>query len=263
MSATPARPARLSALDIRARAPSACTIPTPPSVEALPRSRPAGWCTPRRGPLRSRRRDHGSSPKRLEDTTGQPTQAADLCHLDDRLSPRRAYDAATCSPVGPNARQPTRSNPHARRLEQPVAAVATGNSRTSTSGGSMDTRGEVSATSAADRLPLNLSGASDARHGGAPGVSPDSEEGGGCVGGRRRKLLELGDVVDLGAHRHVGDPLQDDLDHDRDPMLGDQLLRLLECRCKLVRLEHADRLAAKAFRDLHVVDAVGVESRAC
>ena len=39
------------------------------------------------------------------------------------------------------------------------------------------------------------------------------------------QLLELGDVVQLGAHGDVGDPLQDDLDNHRQPVLGRQLLR--------------------------------------
>src|SRR5262245_50703023 len=59
-----------------------------------------------------------------------------------------------------------------------------------------------------------------------------------------RQFLELDNRVDLGAHRDVGDPLQDELEDDRHPVLLRQPLRLAERRRALFRLAHPDRLAA-------------------
>ncbi len=70
------------------------------------------------------------------------------------------------------------------------------------------------------------------------------------------------DGVDTrGAHRDVGDALQDRLDDHRDAELGGQLLGLLERGQQLVRLGDPDRLAAQALDDLDVVDAVDAQLR--
>src|SRR5690242_2702892 len=73
------------------------------------------------------------------------------------------------------------------------------------------------------------------------------------------QVLELGHVVELGPHRDVGDALQDDLDHDRHPVLGHQLLGLLERGPDAGRLGHPQRLAAEPLGHLDVVDAVAAD----
>src|SRR5262245_40757829 len=69
-------------------------------------------------------------------------------------------------------------------------------------------------------------------------------------------LLELDDVVDLGAHGDVGDALEDELDHDRHLVFLHPLPRGGERRLRLMRIGDADRLAAQPFRDRDMVDAV-------
>ena len=54
----------------------------------------------------------------------------------------------------------------------------------------------------------------------------------------------------------LSNSLQHDLDNDRQPVLGHQLLRGLERRHHLGRLVHSRRLAAQPLGDLGVVDAV-------
>ena len=77
-------------------------------------------------------------------------------------SPRRAYDAATGSPVGPTPDSRTRSNPHraarpraARRRRRPPERYDV-----TLEVAAPDSAREVAATSAAVSVPLNLSGAS-------------------------------------------------------------------------------------------------------
>ena len=70
------------------------------------------------------------------------------------------------------------------------------------------------------------------------------------------KFLELGDLVDLRAHRNVGHPFQDEFQHDRNLMLLHQALGLLEGPGEFLRPPHPDRLAAHGFRDRDMVDAV-------
>ena len=65
------------------------------------------------------------------------------------------------------------------------------------------------------------------------------------------QILELDDVVDLGAHRDVGDPLQDDLDHHRHPVLdASASWPVSSAGSDLVRVEHPDGLAAQASATL-------------
>ena len=73
------------------------------------------------------------------------------------------------------------------------------------------------------------------------------------------QLLELGHVVELGAHGDVGHPFQDDLDHHRHPELGQQLLGLLEGTRQLLGPLHPQRLAAEPLGHLDVVDPVAAE----
>ena len=48
-------------------------------------------------------------------------------------------------------------------------------------------------------------------------------------------LFELDDVVDLGAHRDVGDALEDEFDHDRHLIFRHQFARGREGRLRIVR----------------------------
>jgi hypothetical protein len=75
----------------------------------------------------------------------------------------------------------------------------------------------------------------------------------------RRQVLELGHVVQLGPHRDIGDPFQDDLDDDRHPVLGHELPGRLERGPDLVRHGDPQRLAAQALGHLDVVDAVAAD----
>src|SRR3978361_2186942 len=83
--------------------------------------------------------------------------------------------------------------------------------------------------STAVRLPLNLSGATTIRIG-----SVQQRDGGRRVLAADRELFELCDVVELGAHRDVRDPLEDDFDDNRYAELGHGVLGLLEGRQDLV-----------------------------
>ena len=76
-------------------------------------------------------------------------------------------------------------------------------------------------------------------------------------------LLELVDVVDLGAHGDVGDALQDEFHHDRHLVLLHQWLRLGEGLLELVRALDPDRLAAQALGHRDVIDAVALKLGAC
>ena len=76
-------------------------------------------------------------------------------------------------------------------------------------------------------------------------------------------LLELVDVVDLGAHGDVGDALQDELQDHGDLMLLHQGVRLGEGLLELVRALDPDRLAAQPLGDRDVIDAVALDVGAC
>ena len=106
---------------------------------------------------------------------------------------------------------------------------------------------------------LELVGGDDDAH--VSGISPSSAMAVGASSPVSARSSNSVDVVDLGAHRDVGDPLQDDLDHDRHPELGHQLPGLVEGVRQVVGVEHPDRLAAQPFGDLDVVDAVAVDLR--
>jgi len=96
-------------------------------------------------------------------------------------------------------------------------------------------RRTAAATLTAVREPLNLSGG---------------------------QVLELYDVRDVdAAHRHVGDPLEDYLDDNRHPVLGDHRFRLFQGRVDLAGLGYSNGLAAQALRHLDVIDAVAVGFR--
>ena len=75
-------------------------------------------------------------------------------------------------------------------------------------------------------------------------------------------LLEFDDVVDLGSHRDIGDPFENELHHDGHPVLRHQLARGRERGLRLVRVRDPDRLAAEPFRDGDVVDTVDRRARA-
>ena len=75
-------------------------------------------------------------------------------------------------------------------------------------------------------------------------------------------LLELDDVVDLGAHRDVGDAFENELDHDRHLEFRHPFPRGRERRLRMVRIGDADRLAAEAFGDRDVIDAIDRRARA-
>src|SRR5699024_4436617 len=78
-------------------------------------------------------------------------------------------------------------------------------------------RARWSATCAAVREPLNLSGAMTTV---VMTLVKQSQRGGRVVG-RDRQCLELIDARELGrGHRDIRDALEDHLDHDRYPELG-------------------------------------------
>ena len=80
-------------------------------------------------------------------------------------APRRAYDVSTASPVGPLARRGTGSNPACvAASSSPSPPSETGTTTTSVSGRTERMpAARWSATSAAVRVPLNLSGPSRTR----------------------------------------------------------------------------------------------------
>ena len=53
------------------------------------------------------------------------------------------------------------------------------------------------------------------------------------------EVLELGDVVDIGSHRDVGDPFEDDLDDHRHLVFTGQPAGPLERAANLTRFGHA------------------------
>src|SRR3954463_12949653 len=69
-------------------------------------------------------------------------------------------------------------------------------------------------------------------------------------------LLELGDLIDLGAHGDVGGSLGDHLHDDREAIRSRERAGLFEGGGELVRLEDAHREAAERLRRLDVIDPV-------
>jgi hypothetical protein len=76
---------------------------------------------------------------------------------------------------------------------------------------------------------------------------------------RARGLLELRHLVDVRPHCDVGDALEDELDDDRHAELLQHRLGPLEGRQDVLHLGDPDRLAAEAFGDRDMVDAVAAE----
>src|SRR4029450_1903698 len=74
-------------------------------------------------------------------------------------------------------------------------------------------------------------------------------------------LLEFDDIVDLGAHRDVGEPSENEFDDDRHLELRHPCPRGGERRLRMVRIRDADRLAAQSLGDRDVVDAIDPEFR--
>ena len=123
----------------------------------------------------------------------------------------------TGSPVGPANVTGTRVNPAATAASRvPSAPSATGTVTTRAAGANATM---PAAISLARIEPLNLSDAirnfMSVEHG---------DDGGGCVLRVECEFLELHHVVDLHAHRDVGDAFQDDLDEDRDAVFDEQFL---------------------------------------
>src|ERR1035437_339312 len=87
-----------------------------------------------------------------------------------------------------------------------------------------------------------------------------TQDGFGVVG-NVEDVFKLRHVVQLGTHGDIGDALQNDLDNDRDTVLGNELLSLGERSPDLVRVAHPQRLAAQAFGNLDVIDSVLVQLR--
>ena len=150
-----------------------------------------------------------------------------------RARPARRTPVSTGSPSGPATRTGTRGVPGAhRRVERPVTAVGDREpSRPRPPAPAAASPADTcAATSTAVSEPLNLSGATRTCTARRVRRLSRAGDGGGRVPGVGGQLLELDHAVDLGAHRDVGDPLQDDLDHDRHPELDHQLLRLSPAR---------------------------------
>src|SRR3569623_357464 len=74
-------------------------------------------------------------------------------------------------------------------------------------------------------------------------------------------LLELDDIVDLGAHGNVGHALENELDHHRHLKLLHPFAGLREGSLRILRIADADRLTAEAFCDLDVIDAIFAKLR--
>src|SRR5258708_2008270 len=72
------------------------------------------------------------------------------------------------------------------------------------------------------------------------------------------EIVELDDVVDLGAHRDVGDPLQEDLYHHGTLVLVSQLLSPLQSRADAPWPDQLNRLAAQSLNDTEMIDAIAL-----
>src|SRR5688500_16179580 len=119
--------------------------------------------------------------------------------------------------------------------------------------GAATERAEAAIDSVMDAVVLTLTTSSRIA---APSVLIEQCDGRRGVLAPDRELLELDDVVELGAHRDVGDALEDDLHDDRHAVLGHEPLGLRERLGDRAGLGHPDRLAAQALGDPDVVDAV-------
>jgi hypothetical protein len=69
-------------------------------------------------------------------------------------------------------------------------------------------------------------------------------------------LLEFVHVVNLRAHRDVGDALNDELEHDRHLVFLHQPAGVGKCLLEFVRILDANRLAAEPLRNGDVIDPV-------
>ena len=148
------------------RAPSACSIPAPPSVLALP---PMPSTTVRQ-PWSSAALTTSPVPYELacsaSSRSGISSASPETSAISTTATPSRAANAVvTGSPVGPCARTSTRVYPAARAASSvPSPPSATGICTTSTSGASSAMPAATrAATSRAVSEPLNLSGATRTR----------------------------------------------------------------------------------------------------
>src|SRR6476646_3607991 len=242
----------------RMRTPSACSIPAPPSVDALPptptmisRAPSSSAC------LMTVPSPNVLAPSGSSAPTGRVTSPTAEASSTTAVDPRTAYKVAMGRPVGPVVFTATGIQPAATAAATvPSPPSATGAHVMCQDGfPAASPSARASATSAAVREPLNLSGASNTCMTVSASVQHRDDGGGGVLRGQR-EFLELHHVVDLGAHGDVGDPLEDDFHQHRNAVFHDELLRRFQRRQDLVRVLHPQGLATQRFRELEVVDAV-------
>ena len=245
------------------RAPKACSIPIPPSVDALPPTPRTRW----RQPASSAAAITSPTP-RLVAVSGardSPSRASPATAASSITAscPRRTKRDGWMAPMASAASMGTRRKPaasNASSIPSPPSATGTVTSVDVRATRADPVRQVLRDLGRGQRALELVRGEHHPWHLRSRGVSRDwriarSERRRPDAASSSNSVI----VVDLESHRDVRDSLEDHLDDHRHPVLDDQLLGLLQRREDLSRLEDPDRLAAQAFGDLDVVDAVAVD----